>query len=431
MLKGKEILSPNWIVVGTSFVTLALGYGLWYSFSVFFVALLKEFGWSRSISAGAFSCFIIMSSLVSPFAGNMVYSIGPKRVIIMGSVILGSGLALCSLTQTWWQFYLFFSIITGVGLGVIGWVPNTTIIQIWFKERRGLPIGIISSGIGVGILICVPSFQYLIIQVGWRTSYQLMAFCIPFVIISLAILFLKVPPQAQPSHPVETGIFPSFVKDPLVIDEQWASQPWTVRRAIRTKPFWLMGFAFFLGNMIIQSIFTHQVAFLIDHHLDPLLAAYIAGIVGVVSLGSKILWGVLSDIIGREITYTIGNIFSIFGMITLILFHFFPSPNLSYAYSIFFGMGYSVVAALPPLITADFFEGRSYGGIFGSLSILIGAGGAFGAWFAGFIYDQMGNYVPVFIVMAASALMASLNIWLAAPRKIKQVPGRRKFKKTG
>ena len=431
MIKGKEILNTGWVIVGTSFITLALGYGVWYSFSVFFVALLKEFGWSRSISAGAFSCFIIMSSLISPFAGNMVYSIGSKRVIIMGSVILGTGLALCSLTETWWQFYLFFSVITGVGLGIMGWVPNITLIQIWFKERRGLPVGIISAGIGVGILICVPFVQYLIIQVGWRNTFLLMAFFIPLIVISLALLFLKEPPQTLSLHRVETGIPPSQGKDPLVIDEQWVSQLWTVRRAIRTKPFWLLGFSFFLGNMITQSIFTHQVAFFVDHQLNPLFAAYIAGIVGIVSLGSKILWGVLSDIIGRELTYTMGILCSIFGMITLIYFHFFPSTNLSYAYAIFFGMGYSVTAALPPLITADFFDGKSYGGIFGSLIILIGIGGAFGAWFAGFIYDQTGNYVPVFIVMAVSALVASLNIWKAAPRKIRRVPGRRKFKKSG
>lgn len=431
MVKGKEIVNSGWMIVGTSFITLALGYGVWYSFSVFFVALLKEFGWSRSASAGAFSFFIIMSSLISPFAGNMVYSIGPKRVVILGSVILGAGLALCSLTQTWWQFYLFFSIVTGVGLGVTGWVPNITIIQIWFKDRRGLPVGIISSGIGVGILVCVPFVQYLIIQVGWRMTYLIMAFFIPLIIISLAILFLKELPQTLPPHPVETGISPSLVKDPLVIDEQWVSQPWTVRRAIRTKPFWLLGLSFFLGNMITQSIFTHQVVFFVDHHLDPLVAAYIAGIVGIVSLGSKILWGVLSDIIGREITYTVGIIFSIFGMITLTLFHFFPSQNLSYFYSVFFGIGYAVTAALPPLITADFFEGRSYGGIFGSLMIFVGAGGAFGVWFAGFIHDQTGNYVPVFIMMAVSAFLASLIIWIAAPRKIRRVPGRRKFRKTG
>jgi MFS family permease len=180
----------------------------------------------------------------------------------------------------------------------------------------------------------------------------------------------------------------------------------------------------FWASPSFQAIFTHQVAFFVDHHLEALFASYIVGIVGIVSLGSKILWGVMSDRIGREITYTIGITFSILGLVLLILLDFFPSTALTYFYSVSFGMGYAVTAALPPLIAADFFEGRSYGSIFGTLMIFVGAGGAFGAWFAGFVYDLMGSYVPVFIVMIFCALLACLNIWMAAPRKIRRVPGK-------
>jgi MFS family permease len=420
-----KIPSPSgWFVVGSSFVTLALVYGIWYSFSVFFVALLKEFGWSRSIGAGAFSLFIIFSAIIGPFVGNMVSSAKPRRVILGGALILGAGLALCSFTQTWWQFYIFFSLITAVGLGAAGWVPHTTIIQQWFKEKRGLATGIISAGIGIGILICVPSAQYLIIQLGWRMAYRIMAVFIPLVVISMAILFLKKPPQTA-SHQIEVGISIKTTKDPLVVNEGWASQSWTVKKAIATRPFWLLTLSFFLGSFIIQSVFAHQVAFFVDRGLDALLASYIVGIVGIVSVGGKILWGTLSDKIGREITYTMGIICSILGMLWLILFSLLPSSSLPYFYAIFFGMGYAVQAALPPLITADFFEGQGYGGIFGILMIFVGIGGAFGVWFAGFLYDQIGSYVPVFIITILCAFFSCLNIWWAAPRRIRMVPGKR------
>lgn len=413
-----------WLIVGFSFITLALVYGVWYSFSVFFVALLKEFGWSRSIGAGAFSLFIIVSSIISPFVGNMVSSARPRRAIIWGSLLMGVGLALCSFTQTWWQFYIFFSLITAVGLGATGWVPHITIIQHWFKEKRGLVTGIVSAGIGIGILVCVPSAQYLIIQLGWRIAYRIMAIFIPLIVISLAILFLKKPPQTA-SHQIEVGIPVKTTKDPLVINEEWASRSWTVQRAMATRSFWLLTLAFFLGSFIIQSVFAHQVVFFVDRGLEALLASYIVGIVGVVSIGSKILWGALSDKIGREITYTIGITCSILGMLLLILFNLLPSPSLPYFYAIFFGMGYAVQAALPPLITADFFEGHAYGGIFGTLMIFVGIGGAFGVWFAGFLYDQIGSYVPVFIITIICAFFSCLNIWWAGPGKIRMVPGKR------
>ena len=424
-MKEKNTYHFGWFIVGSSSIALALVYGIWYSFSVFFVALLKEFGWSRSIGAGAFSLFIIVSALIGPFVGNRVSSAKPRGVVLGGSVLLGVGLALCSLTQTWWQFYIFFSLITAVGLGATGWVPHATIIQQWFKEKRGLATGIISAGIGIGIFVCVPSAQYLIIRLGWRMAYRIMAVFIPIVVISMAIVFLKRPPETARCHD-EIGIAPTVTKDPLVVNEEWVSQTWTVRRALTTKPFWFLSLALFLANIITHSIFAHQVAFLVDRGLEPLFASYIVGIVGIVSLGSKILWGVLSDRIGREMTYAIGITCSIIGMIILIVIHFHPSPILPYFFASFFGMGYAVTAALPPLITADFFEGRAYGSIFGSLMIFIGIGGAFGAWFAGFLYDQIGNYLPVFIILIACALFSSLSIWWAAPRRIRMVPGKRK-----
>lgn len=424
-MKNKIPFHYGWIIVGFSFFSLALVYGVWYSFSVFFVVLLKEFGWSRSVGAGAFSLFIIISSIIGPIVGGMVDRFGPKKVVLLGSLFLGLGLALCSSIQTWWEFYIFFSVITAVGLGASGWVPNITIIQNWFKEKRGLPIGIISSGIGIGILVCVPSIQYLIIRAGWRMAYRIMAIFIPLFVILMAIAFLKRPPKAIPSSYTEVEISRTAIKDPLVVNEEWVSKPWTVRRAITTKPFWLLGLAIFLGNVITHSIFTHQVAFFVDRGLEPLFASYIVGIVGIVSLGSKILWGVLSDRIGREVTYSIGITCSILAMILLIIINFYPSSNLLYLYASFFGMGYAVTSALPPLITADFFEGQAYGSIFGSLMVFVGIGGAFGAWFAGFLYDQVGNYLPVFIILIACSLFSCLSIWWAAPRRIRLVPGKR------
>jgi len=421
----KDKVPPHfgWLVVGFSFITLALVYGVWYSFSVFFVALLKEFGWSRSIGAGAFSIFIIVSGVIGPYVGNLVYSAGARKVVILGSLLLGAGLALCSTTQASWQFYIFFSVITAVGLGTTGWVPNVALVQQWFRGRKGLPMGIISSGIGIGILGCVPLIQYLITRAGWRMAYRTMAIFIPLVVISMAVAFLKEPPQSLSYH-TEIGSPPAFVEDPLVIDEKWTSRSWTVGQALGTRQFWLLALAAFLGSLIIQSVFAHQVAFFVDHGLEALYASYLVGIVGMVSLGGKILWGTLSDRIGRELTFTMGTACLSLALTTLFLYSLFSSPVLTYFFPIFFGMGYASIAALPPLITADFFEGRGYGGIFGWLMLFVGIGGAFGAWFSGFLYDHLGSYRHVFIILIIAALFSCLNIWWAAPRKIRRVPGK-------
>jgi MFS family permease len=395
-----------------------------YSFSVFFVALLKEFGWSRSVTAGGFSLNVIIHGIICPFVGSMADRAGPKKVFLYGSLSLGIGLALCSLTQTWWGFYIFFGIITAIGMGSTGWVPSVIMIQRGFKEKVGLAVGIISSGIGIGILVYVPLIQYLIIQFGWRMAYRIMAISIPVMIISMAITCLKRPLQAPSSYRTEMKVSHRITKDPLIVDEAWTSTPWTLQQAIATRQFWLLGISFFLGNLITQSIFAHQVAFFVDRGLNPLFASYIVGIVGVVSVGGKILWGALSDRIGREITYAMGITCYIFGVMTLVVLNASPSSILSYLFAFFFGMGYSVTAALPPLMTADLFGGYAFGGIFGSIMVFTGVGGAFGAWFAGFIYDMARSYLPVFVILIIFALFSSLSIWRAAPGKIRRVPGR-------
>ena len=419
-------MSSSWMTVGISFITLALAYGAtWYSFSVFFVSLLKEFNWSRSMAAGAFSLFVILHGIIGPFSGSMVDRFGPRIVLLVGSLTLGVGFFLSSLIHSWWQFYIFFGVVTAAGVGLIGWVPNTTVVQQWFREKRGLPMGIISSGIGVGIFVCVPLIQHLIDRVGWRVTYRMMALFIPFIIILMVIAFLKKPPQTIVSSQTKKEVIDKVLKDPLVVNEEWASRSWTVRQAAATRQFWLLGGSFFLASLTTHSILTHQVAFFIDQGLTALFASYIAGMIGIVSIGAKISWGILSDKIGREITYTIGIACSVCGMIFLIAFTSLPYRYIPYLYAICFSLGYAVVTALPPLIAADFFQGKAYGSIFGTLFMLNNVGGAFGAWFAGFIYDQMKSYVPLFIIMIICSICASVTIWLAAPLKIRVVPGKK------
>jgi MFS family permease len=127
----------------------------------------------------------------------------------------------------------------------------------------------------------------------------------------------------------------------------------------------------------------------------------------------------LSDKIGREIACTLVAACAICGMLLLITFTRFPSAKIPYLYALFFGMGYAGLAALLPIMTSDFFAGAAYGSIFGTLYMLHGAGGAFGAWFAGFLYDHVHSYIPFLITVIACALVACLSAWMAAPRKVR------------
>jgi len=416
----------GWVIVGVGFAMLALSGGIWYSFSVFFVAVLNEFGWSRSLGAGAFSLFLILQSFGVFVVGNMIDRFGSKKVVLLGSLLLGTGLALCSTIEFWWEFYLYFGVIAALGVAATGWVPNTTMAQQWFKEKRGLAIGIVCAGVGVGIFVCVPAAQYLINRVGWRMTYRILAIVIPASIAAMAVFFIRKPPQpllSEPSgrdQPVRCFV-PSESPD---LNEVPTYRSWTLKQAVRTRSFQFLTLSIFSGTFATQAILTHQVAFFTDQGLGNLFASYVVGMVGLVSIGAKIFWGILSDKIGREKTYTSGIICGVCGMALLILFHVLPVSWVPYAYAFLFGMGYSVTTTLPPIMAADFFEGKSFGAIFGSLMTFNGIGGAFGAWFAGFVYDHTETYLFVFVLTMACYSFACINVWRAAPRKVRAVVNR-------
>ena len=416
----------RWFVVGFSFIALALAYGAtYYSFSIFFTVLLKEFGCNRSLTAGAFSVFLIFHGITGPLTGRMVDRFGPRGIFLSGSVVLGAGLALCGMVQRWWEFYIFLSVLTAVGAGSVGFVPSATMVQEWFREKRGLAMGILSAGIGFGIFTCVPAIQYLIDRVGWRMTYRPMAVFIPLAIFFMVVAFLGRVPRTHGSHDAKREETPAMITSPLVADEEWASRSWTLRRAANTRQFWLLWSSMFLSNFTIHSILAHQVAFFVDQGVSALFASTIVGMIGIVSIAGKIVWGGVSDRIGREVTYLAGVACSVCGTLLLILFTFFPNPYIPYSYAVFYGMGYAAVTALSPIISADFFEGRAYGSIFGALFMSVSLGGAAGAWFTGFLFDQFKSYVPVFVILVPCTLWAFVNIWIAVPRKIRRVPDRK------
>ncbi|MBV1930864.1 MAG: MFS transporter, partial [Porticoccaceae bacterium] len=181
------------LVVGTLFITLGLLYGIWYSYSVFLLALIEDFGWSRSVTSGAMSVFIVTHGLFGPFAGRLVEKFGPTRLMMIGSLVMAVGLLLTSQINQWWQLYISFGVISAIGLGACGWVPSVILSERWFPHKVGTALGIVTAGIGVGIFTVVPFTNYLIETVQWRAAFQVLAATVVFLIWPAAFFILRLP----------------------------------------------------------------------------------------------------------------------------------------------------------------------------------------------------------------------------------------------
>ncbi len=387
-------------------LSLAIAYGIWYSYSVILVALLAEFGWSRSVLAGAFSVFTLVHGGVNPVIGALCARFRPLRVMAVGGAAMGLALFGCSFISTPLELYLIFGVLTALAVSAGGWIPSLVFVQGQFTERLGLSIGIISSGVGVGMLLIVPLTQALIDAFGWRVAFQVLGL-IAAVWIVPSSLWLRVQIRGQSPNSFSLPQNQNSGSDPQ------PKAPVTLSQAVRTQPFWLLMAAFFFGNVSSQTLHVHQVAFLVDQGLSAIVAATVVGVVGFSSIFGKIGGGWLSDRMEREIVYVCGIAIMVSSAFALLGLGRNPSTWAAYGYAVLLGVGYSATASLIPAMVSDRFSGRHFGSIVGVGLIGSAAGSAVGPWMAGRLYDDMGSYTLPFLIAAGCGVVAGVAGWRA------------------
>ena len=391
------------ITLGAIALTLGLTYGVWYSYSVFLVALLNEFGWSRSVLAGAFSVFTLVHGVANPLIGLLCDRVGPRRLVILGGAGLGLALYANGFIDSPGDLFLGFGLATALAVACCGWVPAVVLVQRQFMDKLAFSLGIVSSGIGLGMLLVVPLTQLLIEWLGWRAAWQILgAVCAGWIVPVAWFLLRDEAPRPSVPRPAQATNAPAG-----------AAREMTLAEALRTQPFWLMLAAFFFGNVCSQTLHVHQVAFLVDHGMAAMAAASVVGVVGVASVVGKAGGGWLADRFEREVIYVICLAILVAAVGALALVGAVPSRWGAYVYAVMLGMGYSATASLTPVMVSDRFRGSRFGVILGMGLLGSALGSAFGPWMAGRLFDATGSYAIPFVIAAASGVLAGAAAWHA------------------
>ena len=392
-----------WFMVATTFVTLVVIYGIWYSYAVFLVALVQHFGWSRSLVAGAFSFFVLVHGALGPVVGWMARRFGPRRLFLAGALVMGAGLMLTAETTEWWHLYLAFSGLTAIGISLAGWVPAVVLVHGWFPSRFATAMGVASAGIGAGILALTPLAQFLIDTWGWRWALRVEALLTVGWLLPATRWLMRDPP-----NPTAAAVGPAGSRP---------SASWTLATAVWTWRFWGVAAFYFTGNFATQMLMVHQVAYLVDHGVSAMAAAAVGGAVGLVSIGGKVGWGVLSDRVGRELACTLafGCVAAAIG--TLVLAGSYPASLIPFVYAILIGLGYAVLSPVFPAVAGDLFAGPGFSTIYGTLYAVICLGLAAGAWSAGKIFDLTASYAAALWIALAMAVLTPAILWVVAPRR--------------
>jgi len=409
--KKPKVFYGYWVLVAAFFCVFILSVCTFFHFSLFVKPLEADFDWSRGNIMVAFTILSIVVGLASPLAGRLVDRYGARRVIAIGALIGGIGLALLSQTHNLWHFYIGYAV-SGVGMAAIGLTPATAVVSNWFKKRRGLAIGIMGAGIGTGGISLAPFIGgYLIPTFGWRVSYLGLAM-LAWILIPLALFVIR-------TKPADMGLHPDGVETPEITAVVKASpstpEGFTLKTALATSPFWLITIPCLLGTFGHTGVMQNQTPHLEDIGFSATTAATALGAIGLAGIIGQLGFGWLCDRMQPKYALSISLGLRLAAII--ILMNVQPGPSLAmiWLYAITLGLGAGAVLPIMSVLTSRSFGLASYGAIFGMMTMMVMIGNATGPLMAGYMYDAMNTYHWAFIIFIA-LLAVAIPITLAARR---------------
>jgi MFS family permease len=363
-------------VAGISVTLLSLSFGSLWINAVGLKAIAADLGGSRSAPALANSLAWLGSSVGGLAMGRIADRYGIRWTVLFGGVSVCIGLFISTLGQPW-QLYVGHGIFMGL-LGNSGLnAPLYVYVSRWFDRRRGSALALISSGSYVAGTIWPPIFERAVAHIGWQATmigYGLFAVAL---IVPLALLFLREPPElpAVTTGPGGATVTPKvFGWPPNVV-------------------FAMLAIAAFLCCVTMSMPHAHLVAFCSDLGIAPSHGAAMLSLLLGVGFLSRQGWGAISDRIGGLLTLLISSVLQAAGMTGFLMTQ--DEAGL-FAVAGAFGIGFSALIPAYVLAIREYFPAREASWRVPALLLLSGSGMATGTWLAGSLYDHFGYYAPAF-----------------------------------
>jgi MFS family permease len=275
----------GWVVTCSCFFMHLIVLGSIYSFGVFLPVYIIEFkqgrgevSWVGSVGAAGFVAFALPTTFI-------VQRLGARATSIVGSVLVGGGLLIASFSTELWHLYVTQGIIVGFGYAFI-MLPSLALVNVYFKNRRGLAVGLAASGSGIGQMVIAPWTAQLLAVYGWRSTLQINS-AIFFAVSFLASLSLVPCPGAPATHP---DIFVG------------------ARRNKRGFAVLVIGFDFCMFGFLFPFIHLPQYATL--YGVSASNSALLLTIMGASSAAGRVMFGFFADNIGRLAAFKVSVVLS-------------------------------------------------------------------------------------------------------------------------
>lgn len=393
----------GWYVAlaGASNNFIVFGLTVW-GFGVFIEPLRREFHWSTAAIAAGFSIRSFQQGFMAPFAGVLIDRFGPRRMVVLGTLLLARGLLLFASAHNLTMYY-GASLVIAMGQSIGSFTAFSAALMRWFVRKRGRAMGVLNAGNGAGYLL-VPAVAFLVTHAGWREALVAGAALLLALGVPLALLVRD--------DPEDVGQAPDG--DPVVqrVGGERAALPGlSVREAVHVPAFYLLALAQAAGGATISGWTVHTIPHL-EHAGVSLGAATMVGVIyAVCQLAFRPTAGVLGDRFGRRRMFALAYALQAIG---IVLFAFVSRDRLWVLplYYATFAFGQAAWSVLQAAIVADYFGPRRFGTINGLVNIVQMPLGLASPIIAGYVFDRHDTYVPVFVAYAVCSLAAGSAVWL-------------------
>jgi MFS family permease len=401
----------GWRLIALAVFIIALATGAAsHGLGVFFVALEKQFGWSRTVLSGAFALARLEGTVVGPLEGFLTDRFGSRRMVLFGYILLGLGFFIFSLSAGIYSFYIGFMVIA-VGQGFGGFLPMIAAVNNWFIRRRSIAIALAGMGVYLGGVF-VPALAVGINLISWRSMAVFIG--IVFLILAYPITrLIKNKPEDYgelpdgDDHRIEEGTSASNNNERVIISIE---TDFTAKQAMKTPAFWFITFSHGLTAMVVGALQVHTIPMLHDAGLSLELAGTVVAIYTFLAMGSRVLGGYFGDRVQKPWLIFGFSMIQAVGVIAAIFIHDLFSALL---FACLFGMGWGGRGALFTALRGDYFGRKAFATIFGLSAFFLSGTSVVAPLFAGFMFDTFGNYDIALFVFALINIFGATLVLLA------------------
>jgi len=395
-----------WVILATVFVDFFINYSVRIGYGVVLPEMISNLGFSRTDVSSIYNSYLFAYVAVTPFSGYLTDRLGARRVITSCALILGIGVILMGTINTLWTACLFYAI---VGVGATGmWTPVLTVVQRWFTpKKRGLALGIISPGYGLGFAAMGATFPWIVHSYSWRHAWYFLGAGALAMVLGNALLLR--------SDPESSGYRPWGEKEAPSGAAAAAQAPPTkvsLSTVFKNPNFWIIGFSYFATAYSLYGLTTFMVDYAKTQLGIPIeKASLLATVHGFSQVIGVLTILPLSDYLGRKKTIIISNSFIAATLFCIVLaggssgaLYFFVG-----LFAVFYGPTFPIFGAC----AGDYFPRSVMGTVIGAWTPFYGIGAIMSHWVTGLLRDSTGVYDIAFLtngVMALAGLVLILFV---------------------